>query len=337
MRAVVVLTLFSPICGLDNGANYIRKLAEQLYDEMYQWREAHPAASLDEIIRQAALRRRQLMALWVEQLAGQHGTGEGAEELRCETCGGAWVYKGRTRRRVEHIEAEVDLNRAYWYCPTAKVGFFPLDRRLQLGKHSWTPDMIKSMIHLSVEIPSYARAAACFERLTNMPVSRSSLQRTVVECGTQLVDLQAAEATATTEPPPQFDEASFRHVPEPDSELMAVCLDGAFINLRVEGWKEVKVATLSAVESAWGAGGEAGQTQLSGGAVGCGDLWSAAMGRGVPPRTRESPAPGVRQRWGVVDLGDCGHVLRPLHRNSGLVACRGEVVDQRQPAVWAGQ
>ena len=128
-----------------------------------------------------------------------------------------------------------------------KVGFFPLDRRLQLGKHSWTPDMIKKMVHLSVEIPSFARAAACFQRLTNMPVSRSSLQRTVVEYGGQLVDLQAAEATATVEPPPQFDEASFRRIPEPDSELMAVSMDGAFINIRGEGWKEVKVATLSAV------------------------------------------------------------------------------------------
>jgi hypothetical protein len=108
--------------------------------------------------------------------------------------------------------------------------------------------MIKRMVHLSVEIPSYARAAACFERLTNLPISRSSLQRTVVECGTPLVDRQAAEATATMAPPPQFDEARFRQVPEPDSELMAVSMDGAFINLRVEGWKEVKVVTVSAVE-----------------------------------------------------------------------------------------
>ena len=102
-----------------------RKLAEQLYDEMYRWREEHPEASLDEIIQQAALRRRQLMALWVKQLACQHGTGEAAEGLRCEQCDGPLVYKGRTPRRVEHIEAEIDLNRAYWYCPHCEGGIFP--------------------------------------------------------------------------------------------------------------------------------------------------------------------------------------------------------------------
>jgi len=38
-------------------------------------------------------------------------------------------------------------------------------------------------------------------------------------------------------------------MPEPDSELMAVSLDGAMVHLREEGWKEVRVATISAVET----------------------------------------------------------------------------------------
>jgi hypothetical protein len=99
------------------------QLARELHEEMYRWREEHPGASLDEIIQQAALRRRQLMTLWVGQLACQQGTGEVAEGLRCEKCGGPMVYKGR--RRVEHLEAEVDLNRAYWYCPHCEGGVFP--------------------------------------------------------------------------------------------------------------------------------------------------------------------------------------------------------------------
>ena len=102
-----------------------QQLAAELYDEMHRWRAEHPEASLDEIIQQAALRRRQLMALWVEQLACQHGTGEAAAGLRCEKCGGPLVYKGRSRRQVEHIEAEIGLNRAYWYCPHCEGGVFP--------------------------------------------------------------------------------------------------------------------------------------------------------------------------------------------------------------------
>jgi hypothetical protein len=37
---------------------------------------------------------------------------------------------------------------------------------------------------------------------------------------------------------------------EPDSEIMAVSLDGAMVHLREEGWQEVRVATISAVETA---------------------------------------------------------------------------------------
>ena len=41
----------------------------------------------------------------------------------------------------------------------ARALFFPLDERLQLGGHSWTPQSIKEAVGLGVEIPSYRRAA----------------------------------------------------------------------------------------------------------------------------------------------------------------------------------
>lgn len=130
------------------------------------------------------------------------------------------------------------------------MGFFPLDRQLQLTKHSWTLDTIHKAIRLAVEISSYERAADCFEVLTAVPISRSSLQRLALEYGGRLVAVQAAEAVATVEPPPQFDEETFRQVPRPDSEVMATCMDGVLLNIRGEGWKEAKVVTISAVERA---------------------------------------------------------------------------------------
>jgi hypothetical protein len=89
---------------------------------------------------------------------------------------------------------------------------------------------------LAAEVP-FARAAKVFETLTHIPLSGSSLQRSVQEYGGRLVDLQAAEAEAMVKPPPKFDEASFRRVPPPDSEVMAVSMDGALIHVRGEGWK----------------------------------------------------------------------------------------------------
>ncbi len=129
-----------------------------------------------------------------------------------------------------------------------KVGFFPLDESLRLGDHSWTPESIKQAVGLGVEIPSYRRAAQRFEALTKLPMSKSSLERLTTEYGKKLVSYQAAEAEATVRAPDQGEEFVWRAIPEPDSAVMAVSMDGVLINIRAEGWKEVKVATISAVE-----------------------------------------------------------------------------------------
>ena len=131
-----------------------------------------------------------------------------------------------------------------------KVGFFPLDRQLQLGNHSWTPETIKQAVRLGVEIPSLRRAAESFQESTKIPMSKSSLGRLVQEYGDKVVEQQETEAEATVQVPGRDEdmEVAWRNIPEPDSEVMAVSMDGALINIIGEGWKEVKVVTISAVE-----------------------------------------------------------------------------------------
>jgi hypothetical protein len=119
---------------------------------------------------------------------------------------------------------------------------------LQLGEHSWTPATIKEALALGAEIPSCRRAAQRFESLTKMPLSKSSLMRLVHEFGGKLVAEQAAEAAATVKVPERGEEIVWRDMPEPDSQVMAVSLDGCLIHIRGEGWKEVKTAAISAVE-----------------------------------------------------------------------------------------
>jgi len=100
---------------------------EEMYDELYEWREAHPEASFDEIARQITPRRQELMGEMMSQLALQHGSGGVAEGLRCEQCGQLLIYKGRLGRGVEHLEGEAQFNRAYYYCAHCESGLFPLD------------------------------------------------------------------------------------------------------------------------------------------------------------------------------------------------------------------
>lgn len=119
--------------------------------------------------------------------------------------------------------------------------------RLNLTRHSWTPQTIEQALRGGIEIPSYRRAADYFSELTHVSLSKSSLQRLVNRYGTQLVGLQAAEAVAMVRVPKAEADVIWREGSEPDSDSMNISIDGVFVHLLHEGWKEVKVATISAV------------------------------------------------------------------------------------------
>ena len=98
---------------------------EGMWEELWQWREAHPEATIDEIVRQVTPRRRALMGELVVQLAKQIGSGVSIEGLVCEQCGEVLAYKGEPKRDVLHLEGEAELSRAYYYCDRCKAGLFP--------------------------------------------------------------------------------------------------------------------------------------------------------------------------------------------------------------------
>jgi hypothetical protein len=106
---------------------------------------------------------------------------------------------------------------------------------------------MQQAVRLAVEIPSHRRAADAFSELTGVGIGKSTLQRLCVEAGRLLVAQQAAQARAMVEVP-KHDEGVERKVVTPDSEVMSVSSDGVMVHLRQEGWKEVKIASISAVE-----------------------------------------------------------------------------------------
>jgi hypothetical protein len=133
------------------------------------------------------------------------------------------------------------------------VGFFPLDGRLGLTKHALSLETIQQALRLAVEIPSLRRATSAFVELTGVSLSKSSLHRMCQEAGLAIAAQEAEEAEAMVAVPKPEEEVVFRPVVEPDSAVMSVSADGVMIQLIEEGWKEVKVASISAVEQ-----GEAG-------------------------------------------------------------------------------
>ena len=108
--------------------------------------------------------------------------------------------------------------------------------------------MIGMALRQAVEIASYARGASNFTELTGVPMSESSLQRMTVDFGGAVGKAEAKEAEAMVRVPKAEEAVLWREIPEPDSEVMAVSADGVMIHLRDEGWKEVKVMSVSAVK-----------------------------------------------------------------------------------------
>jgi hypothetical protein len=97
---------------------------EAMHDELYDWRKQHPEASLDEIAAQVTPRRRQLMGEWIAHLACLDGNGAVAG-LACPQCGQPMGYKGDPPCTQEHLEGEITLKRAYYYCPACHEAIFP--------------------------------------------------------------------------------------------------------------------------------------------------------------------------------------------------------------------
>jgi predicted RNA-binding Zn-ribbon protein involved in translation (DUF1610 family) len=96
-----------------------------MHVELYEWRQKHPEATMDEIAAQMTPRRRQLIGKWLAQLACQEGNGTVVEGLVCPSCGETMVYKGDSPRKLEHLEGEIPLGRAYYFCPSCKQKIFP--------------------------------------------------------------------------------------------------------------------------------------------------------------------------------------------------------------------
>jgi hypothetical protein len=134
---------------------------------------------------------------------------------------------------------------------------------------------MRQAVRMGVEIASFERAAGYFGELTGVALSGSSLQRLVKEVGQGVVEAQEQEARAVVQVPVREEEVVWRQVPEPESPVMAVSSDGVLVQIRDEGWKEVKLTSVSAVNTVVNA--ETGEPEVVLSAHSYrGGLWEAA-------------------------------------------------------------
>lgn len=95
-----------------------RAAADEAFEEMETWYEAHPEATFGEIEEVARKTRRELMGKALEIIVNGRDSGYQIEGVQCPKCGRRMEYKGeRFQRTTYSLEGDVRLERAYYVCP----------------------------------------------------------------------------------------------------------------------------------------------------------------------------------------------------------------------------
>jgi hypothetical protein len=89
--------------------------------------------------------------------------------------------------------------------------------------------------------PSFELAEEMLRRIGHVEMSRTSIWRRTQAVGAKFRTLEERESQRATALPEQWTPPSRAHVAD---QRMGVALDGALLNIRQEGWKEVKIGTV---------------------------------------------------------------------------------------------
>ena len=91
--------------------------AEQLYEKLEDWYDAHPEASYGEIEMEVRKQRRELMGDAIAVLVNGRDTGFQVEAPKCKSCGSVMEFEGYRKWSISGLEGDSRLERAYYVCP----------------------------------------------------------------------------------------------------------------------------------------------------------------------------------------------------------------------------
>ncbi len=120
----------------------------------------------------------------------------------------------------------------------AKPVFSPTDETLGLVDGLYSQGMAQQMVWLSGLLP-YGYCVEVFERIGQCRVGVSSLWRRVQEYGEHLFDAAQHQQAQVSPERIQLEAAG-----TDQAQVKGVSLDGGMVNIRGEGWKELKVGTI---------------------------------------------------------------------------------------------
>jgi len=206
----------------------------------------------------------------------------------------------------------------------------------------------------------YQMAAQTYTEMVGVSLSASTVERLVHTVGARWAEIEQAEAEAAWQPPDKERVPAPREAVQPSSPIMNVSHDGTMVNIRGEGWKEAKVATISAVVAKERVKEDESPVELTDHSYRAGlwnaqrfgkEQWAEAKRRGVPAaEVVLSINDGARWIWililtcypRAVEIVDWWHAVERLwgvaHRVFGQASSRAESwVETQKDALWEGQ
>jgi hypothetical protein len=98
-------------------------------EEFVEWKGEERGYTFEEIEEEALVIGRavvrEMIGVAVDEERAKEERHRARPEPNCERCGRPMRYSGRPGRGIESKVGRVRIERAYYHCPSCKVGFFP--------------------------------------------------------------------------------------------------------------------------------------------------------------------------------------------------------------------
>lgn len=123
--------------------------------------------------------------------------------------------------------------------------FFPLDKKLELRSDHWSPGAARVAVRQGLQAKSFELGAVLFSDATGCAMSKEGIRKVTGKWG-KAVDKKREEDAEAIFDINQQPKKEIEPI-EPIETQSSISTDGGFVHVRGEGWKEVKLVTISSV------------------------------------------------------------------------------------------
>jgi hypothetical protein len=190
-------------------------------------------------IEEIEVAHRQMMRIFggklIEKVATLHHWGHTGRHLKC-SCGAMAGFEGYREKTVVSMVGQAKVERAYYYCPSCRRGFAPMDESLGLSRRQLSRAVERSICRLAA-VESFELASEDLYELSGVSVSAKETQLVSESVGKEMALQEASEVRA-------YFAQEIEIEPEDSPSVLVIGLDGKMVPTRSGHDRELKVVTV---------------------------------------------------------------------------------------------